>query len=1263
MNFTDSQTAAITTKGQNVLVSASAGSGKTRVLVERVLRRLLAGENVNQFLIVTFTEAAAAEMKERLETEIRKALANASGQERQHLLKQLRLLNVANISTLHAFALRLIEQYHYTIDLDPQFRLMDDAERTLVMLEVYNTLLETQYTQGVEDEFATFATQFTSSTTDDQSLQDAVFSLYNFATARPDTKEWLSHLADLYDIGTDDFTQSDFYRNYLRPVILTELQAIYDKAHQLSQQAPDTMDAAPAINRLLNLQTDETTYQNVLKVVQNETSDWHTIRQVVQNADLMGWGKDDQGKGKNFTKKHDPALKAAWEQVKVERVALKDRFDKLQAQYFTLDQDGLRFAIQGAKKVMQQLVALTTAFSDDFLTEKLQRKVLDFNDLEHFALQIVNQEKVKKELQAHYSEIMVDEYQDTNQLQEAILHEMTAGDNLFQVGDIKQSIYKFRQADPTLFAHKLTTYPQTTDNTVITLQENFRSLPNVTNFINYIFAQSMSQSLGDIDYEGDAELVAGADYYPDELVKKADLLVYLNDDQDESLDETAASLLTSESYTKATGQIRMTALKIQELMQSKFVIFDRKAGISRPIKYSDITILVPTKGQNLEVLDVFREMNIPIVIDGTENYFQTTEISVMMSFLKVIDNPHQDIPLAAVLRSPLYNITENGLALIRLQATDADFYTAVQSMAKLDIANQTATDDTQLASQTQQKVQQFLHDLAIFRDLAVQNQIVTLLWSIYNETGWLDYVGGLPSGAQRQANLHALYERAAAYQKSSFIGLYQFINYVTQLQSQTKDLGEADANVAQETVSLMTIHHSKGLEFPVVFLLNATRTMISTRETQGSILLDAHAGGGLNYVDIAHHLNLLTPQHEYIAQVKRKNAYAEALRVLYVALTRAEQQLFIVGAYDNVQKLWSMWQQSAGETEWMLPETVRLAGKSFMDLVGMALVRHPQAPEKLAALVKYDTDDNMQFDDIRIKTPKQPFEFNVEALNAQELADAMTNYQPIIKETTTPIAVATSTSDVTQDWRQVLEFKYPYDNATRATSYQSVSEIKRLFEDPDLPQGRVPVDRRLVTDDFAGLRALDETLPEPAFMQVSTPQVSPAAIGTATHLVMQRIDLANGQIDTATIRALIQQLVTDKMIDEKVAPLISVTKIQRFFTESVLGQQMVQHANTLKREVPFSLLLDANRLYRNFDGDDKVLVHGIIDGYFQVGDEVWLFDYKTDHVKPAQAATTLKQRYAGQINIYSQALIAMGLAVPRKFIYALNAETLIELTN
>jgi len=1266
MDFTTSQEAAIMTKGQNVLVSASAGSGKTRVLVERVIRRLLAGENVNEFLIVTFTEAAAAEMKERLEGAIRHAVEAASGTERQHLLKQLRLLNVANISTLHAFALRLIEQYHYTIDLDPQFRLSDDAERTLLMMAVYDDLLEVEYMNDEEGDFSDFAAQFVQGSGDDRSLQDAVFTLFNFAMARPDTTTWLNGLVQPYQMA-DGLMASTFYQEKLQPMIQKELQALALQSEQLLNQAPDTQDVAPAINRLWNLQDDADNYQRLSAIFNQFTGTWDDLCQLMLSFQASGWGMDADGKRKNFTAKHDPELKQAWEAVKEQRATLKERFDALQETYFSLDDAGMKLAMTGAANVLARLVAFTQRFREAFLTEKLQRKVLDFNDLEHFALAIVNQPAVQAELQHNYVEVMVDEYQDTNQLQEAILSQIATGDNTFQVGDIKQSIYKFRQADPTLFGSKLTSYPQTDGNTVITLQENFRSQPNVTNFINFMFAQMMSEKLGDVEYVDEAELVAGATYYPEDLPKKAELLVYLNDIEKtaddfngskESDEDGDTELQDAAGFTTTTGQINLMALKIRELMDQKFQIYDRKKAQQRAVEYGDITVLVPTKQYNLAVIDAFKALDIPIVVNGAENYFQTTEISVMMSLLQIIDNPHQDIPLAAVLRSPLYGLAENALALIRAQSMSEDYYTAVKNFSTMTESERLAVPQS-LVTETLVVVQRFLQDLNRFRALAVQNQIVDLIWEIYNTTGWLDYVGGLPSGPQRQANLHALYERAAMYQKSSFVGLYQFISYVSQLQKQDKDLGEADANVASDSVSLMTIHHSKGLEFPIVFMLNATRKMISAKETQGAILLDAEAGAGMNYIDISHHLQLPTLQRAVVKDALIKGAFAEQLRVLYVALTRAEQQLFVVGSYKNVDSLWQKWSLSQAGTDWMLPEWVRLEGKSFMDLMGMTLMRHPKAAEQMSSLLKYDDKDVIDFSEMRAKAPKQAFAFGIDAINGSDLQ--MRLHQIDVATEVDSTAATPVESNLVQDWSQVLSFEYEFDTAMRATSYQSVSEIKRLFEDPDLGAGRTMVDNRLQANGLAGLRFTNDTLPEPKFMAMAQAQVSPASVGTATHLVLQRIDLSNGAPTLNDLQALVTELVTQELIEERLVPAIALDKIVQFFSESTLGTQMVANADSLEREVPFALLLDADQLYKDFNGTDKVLVHGIIDGYFKVGDDVWLFDYKTDHVDANSAKTLLTQRYAGQLNLYAQALVAMGKPVTHKIIYSLAAEQEIEL--
>jgi ATP-dependent helicase/nuclease subunit A len=1258
MQFTPAQDAAIHTRDKNILVSASAGSGKTRVLVQRVTERLLAGEDIDRFLIVTFTEAAAAEMKERLEGAIRRELENTSGDERNHLLRQLRLLNVANISTLHAFALRLIEQYHYAINLDPQFRLLaDTAESTLLRLDVYNQLLADAYADDADGSFKTFAQQFVTAGQDDLSLQETVFNLFDFAMARPDTNDWLDNIPGAYTFG-DNFVQGRFFQEQLVPALQTELFAIRDLVVQASHEAQVDEDVVASVNRYNNLLHDADAYEAVANALVN-VSDWDTLLGTVKSFKLEAFGVGADGKRKNFPK-DAPDLKAAWDDVKAIRDGAKKRYDGLVKKYFVLDEVGMKTALTGAEDTLSRLVSFTKGFADAFLAEKLRRKVLDFNDLEHFALDIVSQPDIADELRARYNEIMVDEYQDTNQLQEAILQQFARENNVFQVGDIKQSIYKFRQADPQLFRSKLQSYPGNPDSEVITLQENFRSRPNVTNFINYLFTQIMSDGLGDVDYRDEHKLVAGATYYPEELPKQVELMVYLHEQGDEAEDDEGDTLdeAGTDGFTKATGQITMMAHKIQALMASDFTIFDRDAGEPRKLQYGDITILVPTRNQNLDVIDVFRRLEIPITVSGAENYFQTTEISVMMSLLQVIDNPHQDIPLAATLRSPMYGLGENALTLIRLQKQDGDFYEALQAFVddnRLLIAGDGVSPE--LVADTKVVVQRFMADLDRFRQLAVQNQIVNLLWDVYNVTGWMDYVGGLPSGPQRQANLHALYERAASYQKSSFVGLYQFINYVTQLQAQDKDLGEADANTASDAVQLMTIHHSKGLEFPVVFMLNTTRQMISNMDTRGDVLLDAKAGAGLNYIDVAHRLKLPTPQRDIVRQAIVRGAFAESLRVLYVALTRAEQHVFMVGTYTSMKALWQKWSLAKMGTGTMLPEWVRLEGKSFMDLAGMAMVRHPRVQADFAAAFEARADFDVDFSDVTIHQPEADFNFNISFANGEDLkAEEVT---PAVA--TAKVAQVESEVDVT-DWSTIFNMHYPFESATRATNYQSVSEIKRLFEDPDLSEGRVAADVRIDGDALTGLRFTNDDLPDPEFMQQASTRISSAAIGTATHLVMQRIDVTNGAPTEQDVRELLERLVAEAVLEPQVAALVRVPQIVAFFNDNSFGKQLVAHADSLQREVAFSLLMAANNLYRGFEGDDKVLVHGILDGYFQVGDEVWLFDYKTDRIPSGtDAKVLLSERYAGQVNVYAAALTAMGMPYPRRFIYSFDANKVIEL--
>lgn len=1261
MQFTKQQQAAIETQGKNILVSASAGSGKTRVLVERVITRLLAGDNIDEFLIVTFTEAAAAEMKERLEKEIRNHLQSIQGPGRGHLMKQLRLIKIANISTVDAFALRLIEQYHYAIDLDPQFRLADNAEKKLAMQQVLAKVLDKNYNQDANEDFLELATQFMDKNGNDTPLQDAVFQLFDFAMARPDTDDWLAHLTQSYSVE-DDFMGSKLYVEKVLPELRDKLYDLHQQYEQLIARVPDDeLDAAK--NRRQDLVEEDEHIQQMLNTLTAEV-DWQTLRQSMFQQKTIPWNAKGRG-----MRGLEPDMKQIWSQIGEDRKDLHKAVQKLAQQFFTLDEAGLSFAISGAGKTLTALVAVTNQFRQVYLADKIQRKAFDFNDLEHFALEIVQQPAIAVKLQERYIEIMVDEYQDTSNLQEAIVQALARVNNVFQVGDIKQSIYKFRQADPQLFANKMENYghDQSADQ-LITLAENFRSQPNVTNFINYLFQQLMSHELGDVDYVDSAKLVAGAQYYPDELPKKAEFMIYFDENQTEEGEEENSSIdIENLSLNSTTGQIQMMGQKIQKLMADEFEIYDREAQITRPIQYSDITILVPSRTQNSQVIEIFKTLNLPLVVKDAGNYFQTMEVSIMMDLLKIIDNPHHDIPLVAVLRSPIYSLGENALALIRTQSSNGDFYTAVQTFHQ-QFSTEMSEYNLELVENTQKTIDQFLSDLEQFKTLAVQNKLVDLIWSIYQTTDWLDYVGGLPGGVQRQANLHALYERADAYQQTNFTGLYQFNYYIEQLQKNAADdIGEADANEASEAIQLMTIHGSKGLEFPVVFMLNTTKKF-NTQDQSGQLIIDSHAGVGLQYIDREYALKLTPPQYETVRSAILRSSFAEQLRVLYVALTRAEQQLFLVGSYKSPKTLVKQWQRSqvTDSRRAMISSSVRLQGHSFMDLMGMAISRHPDF--QATANILYNQYE-VELDQTSFYDPEIPFDFTVILKNHDELIQSpivTTNDNPKPDDDRKKSKQMNLTPLIVEQQLDKLQnsfaFQYDHEVSTRTTAYQSVSEIKRIFEDPDIQDGRIMGDQRLTTELDAGLRLVNEELSEPAFMSEMQTKPTGAARGTAVHLVLQKLDLKAGLPTPEQIQQLIHHLVQEELIEASLEFLLPTQAISEFFKHTQLGKQLISNAQNVEREVPFSMLIDAKQLYRDFDDEEYVLVHGIMDGYIHVNNEIWLFDYKTDYIASGvDGKTLLEQRYSGQINLYAQALTAMGYGNIRKFIVALNNYQVYEL--
>lgn len=1274
LNFTPAQDAAIHHGGHNVLVSASAGSGKTRVLVERVITKLLNEQqqiDITNLLIVTFTNAAAKEMRDRIQTTLRdqiNATAGgdvASSRQRRRLLRQLTLLNSADISTLDAFCLRLVQKYYYVIHLDPVFRqLADETEAQLLKESVWSELRETLYAED-DGQFATLTRNF-SGDRDDQGLQDLVFRLATFATAKADPSGWLHELPTAYQLAEQDLWQSDLVQRYVAPAVQGAIKQCLNDV-QTAQNLTDGFSSMDYIEKWTPLLKELKERFTGLQTVVDDT-DWDQLRQTIAEVDT--------GRAPRLLKL-DPDDQRIHDQLKALRLGLKQRLDGLLNQYFALSEADLRLVNQHAGQLVTQLADIGQQFMAAFSAEKRRRHLVDFGDLEHFAYEILQDPGVHEAVSEKYHEVLVDEYQDINELQEQILQSVAHQDpepgNMFMVGDMKQSIYRFRLADPTLFLNKYNSFKTAdearcdVDDERIVLADNFRSMKNVDEFTNLIFSQLMDERLGEMNYAGDAELQYGPKDYPLDQVPPAEVLIYESGtpapaaDEPTDLEEVDDALAIND---RAEGQIVMVAARIRDMVANHEQLYDRSNGQYRDLQYGDVALLVPTRNNNLLLQEQFAKLGVPLAVRDTANYFQTTEIQIMMSLLQIIDNPYQDIPLVAVLRSPIVGLGENELAYLRIQNKTSDYFQAL-----LDFEQRVVEMPEQVGAfgqQIHERIQRFLTQLDEFRDIARQNQLVTLIWTIYQRTGFLDYVAGMPGGQQRANNLHALYARAADYEKSSFKGVFQFVRFINEMQKHNKDLAEVNVDNEENAVSVMTIHGSKGLEFPVVFVMDASHGF-NLSDQRSAVVLDDHLGIGISWLDPQRHLTIDTLQKKIVANQATNKLLSEEMRVLYVALTRAQQRLFVVGTYQDQADLLKHWQRAATNPELILNPTARSETKNFMDWIGMALLRVPAVADQLGVgqlvtplpLAEAGQQDRLTSFKLTMVTKAQLQQAGILAVVDDQPSTYLTDLQAKAQQTVV--------SDLNVDaLEQVLAFTYANQAATQTTAYQSVSELKRLFEEPDQAElGTLTLDETAK----ARSRVNTEILQTPKFMQtVMAP--SATEIGTATHLVLQEVDLTQGQPSREQLQQVINQLTDANVLTAAVALQINVDQLTAFFAQP-LGQAVLDHANDVQREAAFSLLMPAYQLYQGIQQPadvsqaEQVLIHGIIDGYFIADGAVTVFDYKTDYVDQAHretALSTLADRYRGQLNLYAAALTSMtGLPVAHKFLYSLNATTAIEL--
>lgn len=1232
MEYTKPQKEAVTGHfDRNVLVSASAGSGKTRVLVDRVINKLIVdGVNIDEMLIVTFTKAAAKEMRDRIQKALREKLRDAkNNEEKAFLVRQLRRLPVADISTMDSFCQKIVQNYYYIIDLDPNFRLLaDQTESQMLKEQVWDSVREDLYSDDKDGSFAQLTDNFSNDRSDD-GLTDLVFKIYDYANVNQDPVAWLKSTVDIYDIKDADLFSSDFYQKQLLPFIQNDIQQQKLSLESAKKIAEDNlMD-----KEIAALQADIEKVNGAMQLVANQPFD--DARKALNDLKFDRFP--------SVGKQAEDIERDLHDRIKDIRNDAKEGMKKVVTNYFAQSEAENLAIMAASKRLIEKLVTVVLAFSDSFQNAKLKRHCLEFIDVEHYAYTILagmgdKSKAVRENFQSQYNEIMIDEYQDNNRLQDAILTTLAKPEhsNMFMVGDVKQSIYRFRLADPSMFISRME--DEVNEHTIV-LPDNFRSAENIDDFINLVFTQTMDKNVGEIDYTGDAKLKAGAKY-PDELESNVSVMMYESkDDEEEAVDEQF------QVQDSAHGQIEMIAQKINELMQKEMPVFDRGEGKMRPIRYSDIAIISSTRNNNLVLSDIFGSYDIPVLISGAQSYFKTTEIQIMMAMLSIIDNPYQDIPLVAVLRSPMVGLNENQLAYLRINSKTGDYYNAVLNFYQ----NYENMDHSEFGDQVFDRIRIFMEQLKHFKDVAQQQPIVELIWDIYETTGFLDYVGGMPAGKQRQANLHALYERAYDYEQTSFKGLFQFVRFVRRMQERNEDLDEANADDNDNAVSVMTIHGSKGLEFPVVFLMDASHNF-NRQDTKKDYVLNDRLGLGITYTDPETRIKQPTLQRQVVNSIENRGLLAEEMRKLYVALTRAEQQLFIVGAtkqQNERNKVIDAWNKANSGNELLIDPALRSGAKSYIDWIGPALVRHPNFRNQFGDDGAYQglNDDQTSFD--------------VEFVNANDLAqkhvtgdsDTSQKWLHQIAEKAKSTSIAGINVD---DINQVLSFQYPNQVATHTTAYQSVSEIKRLFEDPDnvqLDNYQDYQDRKVKS------RHTNAKLATPKFMQ-SVEEPKATDIGTATHLILQELSLDQRPDETA-VQSLLDRLIADNVITEPVGKLINVGEVTKVF-DSKIGQEMLEHVDSLHREAPFSMLMNANQIFEGFteQSDEKILVHGIIDGYIELEDHVILFDYKTDKVKSndqEKGIEKIKDNYRGQINLYAEALThILHKPVTDKYLYLLS---------
>lgn len=1176
VKWTSEQQKVIDLRNRNILVSAAAGSGKTAVLVERIIRRLTEDDtptDVDRLLIVTFTEAAAAEMKERISAAIEKKLEERPGDIR--LERQATLIHSAQITTIHSFCLAVIRDHFHVIGIDPGFRIAEEGELKLLKQDVLEELLEECYAEAKE-EFLDFTERFGSGKSD-KKIEEIILKMYEYSRSYPRPDRWLDQCVKAY--ASEDLEVRAEERVRMRAA---DIERVLERGLKICEE-PD----GPYM------------YGDMLD---SDLQELERLQQA-ENFDAMYSAAAGFKWKRLSSRKDDTVSPDKKEKVKKLREQAKSLLKGMQEDYFYAPREVWQQDMQDALPSVVTLTELVKRFAHMLDEKKRLRNMIDFNDMEQFALAILTEEKdgelvpsaVAGEYQDRFDEVMIDEYQDSNLVQETILtsvSRVSRGEyNIFMVGDVKQSIYSFRLSRPELFMEKYNTYSLKDSVTQrIDLHKNFRSREEVLDSVNDIFRQIMKKELGGIEYDDSAALYPGAEFPPlpsgKEDFCKSELLL-LDKEDTGGEDERQA-------------EARMIARRIRELIRDG-VVLDKETREYRRVQYRDIVILTRSIRGWAEVFSsVLGEEGIPAYSVSREGYFETYEVSVLLDYLKILDNARQDLPLAAVLTSVFGGLNTRELAEIRIAYPNVPFYEAAAMCAESDAAEDACMEELR------GKLRRFYDQVRYFREKVPYTPIHELLEEIIDKTGYGLYIAAMPGGAQRMANVEMLTERAAAFEGTSYKGLFNFVRYIAQLKKYDVDYGEAGIMDEQaDTVRIMSIHKSKGLEFPIVFVAGMGKKF-NTQDTKGSVLLHPDWGAGVDLIDLKRRTKTPTFLKKMIREETALENLAEEMRILYVALTRAKEKLIMTGAAKitedgAVSDISSVFRAEGAKCylDWVLPcilsdETGKVKQESPVEVsVFGAEDLTPQQEEVQAEVMAEDVLRN--WDDSQVYEPELR-----ERLDAQ------------------------------------IDYVYPFEDEGKMKLKFTVSELKKwasLAEEAGEEMYEEPVVVPLI----------------PEFLKEEE-ILTGAPRGSAYHKLLELLDFTV-DYDVENLTAAVQQLRQEGRLTDEMAECIRPKDILRFLG-CRSGRRMADAARNgkLYKEQPFVLSVDASEIYPEDCSGEKILVQGIIDVYFEEPDGLVVLDYKTDKVR---TGNELKEKYHAQLDYYAQALEQlMEKPVKEKIIYS-----------